>query len=95
MTINKLAIAGAAGALAAVLGTSVAVAASAAACQAWNPSKVSPPVTHCLTWSQEAATRMRASGCDPAMMGDAAMRAQCAAMMSDHRGGGATPGAAR
>ena len=94
MTINKLAFAGAVGALATVVGASAAFAANAA-CQTWNPSKVSPPVTHCLTWTQEAAARMRAAGCDPAMMGDANMRAQCAAMMSDHRGGGATPGTAR
>ena len=94
MTINKLAIASAAGALVAVLGASAAFAAGAAACQTWSPSKVRPPVTHCLTWKQEAAARMRAANCDPATMADAVMRAECAAMMSDHRGDGGRPGAA-
>ena len=94
MTINKLAIAGAAGALVAVLGASVAFAASTVACQTWNPAKTTAAITHCITWTRDAAVRMRAAGCDPATMGDAAMRAQCVAMMSDHRGDGASPGVA-
>jgi hypothetical protein len=94
MTINKLALAAAACVLVTGLGASAAIAAGAAACQTWNPSKVSPPVTHCLTWKQEAAARMRAANCDPAVVADAAMRAECTAMMSNHRGEGARPSAA-
>jgi len=96
MTINKLTIAGLAGALFVVLGGSVAFAASAGgyACQTWNPTKASPAVTHCLTWTREAAANMRAANCDPAMKGDAAMRAECLAAMSDHHGDGSNPAAA-
>ena len=51
-------------------------------CQRWNPTKGSPPVTHCVTWTHEAAARMAAANCDPAMMSDAAMRAHCMALMA-------------
>jgi hypothetical protein len=95
MTINKL-CAGAAGALVVVLAGSVAVAAQTAAyrCQTWNSSKVGPAATHCMTWTREAAARMRAAHCDPAMMGDAAMRAQCLAMANSHPGDAAPSAAA-
>ena len=91
MTINKLS---AAGALIIALGGSAAFAAHRAGdyvCQTWNPAKTGRAFTHCITWTREAAAHMRAVGCDPAMMGDAAMRAQCAAMMGDHRGQGSKP----
>jgi hypothetical protein len=87
MPTNKLA-AGVASALIALVFGSIAVAAHAASlrpdayvCKAWNPTKMSPPVTHCITWAQGGAARMRAANCDPSMFGDAAMRAQCAALM--------------
>jgi hypothetical protein len=91
MTIHKLS---AVGALVVALGGSAAFAAHSAGayvCQTWNPTKVSRAVSHCVTWTREAATRMRAAGCDPAMMGDAAMSVQCAAMMVDHQGQGLKP----
>ena len=84
----------AAGAIFFALAGSVAFAAHSAAefvCQTWNPAKTGRAVTHCVTWTREAAARMRAASCDPAMMGDAAMRAQCAAMMGDHQGQGSKP----
>ena len=89
MTINRLAMAGIAGVVA-VLGASVAFAADSAACQTWNPGKIRPPITHCLSWTRDAAAHMRAVNCDPSMMGDAAMRAECLAMAHERRG--APPG---
>lgn len=85
MTRNRLAIAAGAGVVA-LLGASVAFAAGSVACQTWNPGKISPPVTHCLAWTRDAVIRMRAANCDPSMMGDAAMRAECLAMMRGHQG---------
>jgi hypothetical protein len=81
MNIDKPTIAGIAGALVVALGGSVAFAAhnaGAYVCQTWNPTKVSPPVTHCVTWTREAAARMRAAPCDPATMTPAQMRERCA-----------------
>lgn len=81
------------GAILAALIASAAFAAHGAGdyvCQAWSPAKTGRTVTHCITWSREAAAQMRAAGCDPAMMSDAAMRAQCAAMMAERRGEGST-----
>jgi hypothetical protein len=86
MTINKLTTAGA---LIVALGASAALAANGAGayvCQTWSPAKTGRAITHCVTWTREAAARMRAAGCDPAMMGDAAMSVQCAAMTGDHQG---------
>lgn len=60
-------------------------------CQTWNPAKTGRTVTHCATWTREGAARMRAAGCDPTDMNDAAMRAQCAAMMGDDRSHGQAP----
>jgi hypothetical protein len=91
MTIHKLS---AAGALVVALAGSAAFAAHSAGayvCQTSNPAKTARAVTHCVTWTREAAARMRAAGCDPTMMGDVAMRAQCAAMMGDHQGQGSKP----
>ena len=51
-------------------------------CQAFNPAKAGPAVTYCITWTREAATRMHAAPCDPAMMVGAAMRAKCAELMA-------------
>jgi hypothetical protein len=96
MTINKL-CAGAAGALVVVLAGSVAIAAQTAGayrCQTWNSSKSGPAATHCMTWTREAAARMRAAKCAPAMMADAAMRAQCLAMANSHPGDAAPSAAA-
>ena len=94
MTIHKLS---AAGALIVALGGSTAAAAHGAGdyvCQTWSPAKTGRTVTHCATWTHEAAARMRAAGCDPAKVGEAAMRAQCAAMMGDHQGQAPKPSAA-
>jgi hypothetical protein len=100
MTNTKLA-AGVAAAMFAVLSGSIAVAAHAASlrpdayvCRAWNLTKMSPPVTHCITWTQEGAAHMRAANCDPAMMGDEAMRAQCAALMGGVQADASAPAAA-
>jgi hypothetical protein len=82
MTISKLA-AGVAGALFVALAGSAAFAAHGAGlylCQTWSPAKAGPPVTHCVTWTREAAARMRAAACDPANMTSAAMRAQCSTL---------------
>lgn len=82
MIITKLA-ASAAGALFIVLTGSAAIAAEDAfACQTWNPSKIAPAMTHCVTWSREAAALMRAAPCDPKTMTPAEMRARCAEMMA-------------
>ncbi len=84
----------AAGAIFFALAGSAAFAAHGAGdyvCQAWNPAKTGRTVTHCATWSREAAAGMRAAGCDPAKMTDAAMRAQCATMSSGDRTNGQTP----
>ena len=83
MTITKLA-AGAAGGLFVALTGSVAFAAQTEGgyvCQTWSPAKASPPVTDCITWTQVAAARMRATPCDPARTTFASMRAQCEALM--------------
>lgn len=83
MTMTKFAAAAAA-----VTATFLASAAFAAqgeggyACQTWSPAKAGPPVTHCLTWTKVAATRMRAAPCDPGKMSQGAMRAECAALMA-------------
>jgi hypothetical protein len=88
MTMTKFAV----GAAAAVAATLLATAAFAAqgeggyTCQTWNPTKAGPAVTHCVTWTHEAAARMRAADCDPATMSDAAMRDLCMAMMSEPAG---------
>ena len=84
----------AAGAAFFALAGSVAFAAHSAGeyvCQTWNPAKTGRTVTHCATWTREAAARMRAANCNPEMMTDAAMRAQCAAMMGDERSSGQAP----
>ena len=43
-------------------------------------SNVHRVVTTCTARTPAALARLTAAGCDPAMMSDAAMRAQCAAM---------------
>jgi hypothetical protein len=94
MTIHKLS---AVGALVVALGGPAAFAAhnaGAYVCQTWNPAKTGRAVAHCVTWTREAAARMRAAGCDPATMGDAAMRVQCEAMMGGRQGRGSKPTAA-
>ena len=79
----------AAGAVFFALAGSVAFAAGGdPVCQTWSPAKTGRTVTHCATWTREAAARMRAGGCDPAKMTDAAMRAQCATMISGDRTNG-------
>jgi len=96
MTNYKHAVAGAAGALFVALAGSVAFAAHSAGayvCETSTPTKMSPPVTHCITWTHEAAARM-AANCDPAMMVDVAMRAQCMALMAGHQGLVSHPAAA-
>lgn len=93
MTFTKP-IAGAAGVLLLILTGSAALAASKAdnwfVCQTWTPTKASPPVTHCLTWTRQAAARMRAADCDPAKMTEAQMRAKCAEL-SKSQAPAATP----
>lgn len=49
-------------------------------CQTWHPTKASPAVTHCLTWSKTGAARLKAEGCDPSTMGASAMRSKCREM---------------
>jgi hypothetical protein len=77
------ALAAAAAALSLTFSTSAALAASNAhnwfKCEAYAPSKASPMLTHCVTWTRDANGRMQAH-CDPAKMSDAAMRARCAEM---------------
>ena len=92
MTTHKLA-AGVAAALLALLVTPIAVAAqtTAATCQTWNPTKVSAPVTHCLPGRMRPPLHQRAANCDPSMMGDAAMRAQCTAHVGRPTWGEALP----
>ncbi len=87
MTSFKLTAASVAAAVFAISG-SIALAAHAApfgsggyACRAWNPTKMSPSVTQCITWTREGEARMRAANCDPSMKTDGAMRAQCTALM--------------
>ncbi len=80
MTNTKLA-AGVAGALWLTFAGTVAYAAQGEggyACQTANPAKAAPVVTHCVTWTHQAAARLAATGCDPARMASAAMRAACA-----------------
>ena len=49
------------------------------------PSNPHHVVTVCDPRTPEGSARLRAAGCDPAMLSDSSMRAQCAAMMSDQR----------
>lgn len=58
-------------------------------CQTWTRFKSGPAVTHCLTWTREAADRMRAAGCDPARMSGSAMRSTCAELMAGREQGAA------
>lgn len=82
MTTPKYSLAAAIGAAITTLAviSTASAATNGSVCQTWNPSKASPAVTHCVTWSHEAAARMRAANCDPAMMSGAAMRAACDAL---------------
>ncbi len=48
------------------------------------PSNPHHVVTICDGRTPQAQARLRAANCDPAMMSDSAMRAQCLAMMSEH-----------
>jgi hypothetical protein len=78
-----------AGTAAAVLVTAVGSVALAKAhdgylCQTWTSFKSGPAVTHCLTWTRQAADRMAAAGCDPARMAGSAMRSTCAELMASH-----------
>lgn len=80
MTMRKMLAAGAL-----TLGLSVATAAAAHGmggfmCQTFNMAKNTPPTTHCVTWTKEAAKRMREAPCDPSKMSAAEMRQWCAAM---------------
>ena len=92
MIINKLAIAGAAGALMTLLGASVALGADFAACQTWNSSKITAAMTHCVAWTKEAAALMRAAPCDAKTMTPAEMRARCAEMMAEAERNAHSPG---
>jgi len=85
MTNSKLAAVGAATALFTLLAGSAAMAAhsGSSVCRTWNLSKNTPPATRCITWTDEAAARLRAANCDPSKMSGAAMRTQCAGMMGD------------
>ena len=56
-------------------------------CQTWTPYKSGPAVTHCLTWTRQAADRMAAAGCDPAKMSGSPMRSTCAELMASHEQG--------
>lgn len=82
-----------AGAAAALLVTAVGSVAIAKGhdgylCQTWTPYKSGPAVTHCLTWTRQAADRMAAAGCDPAKMAGSAMRSTCAGLMASHEQSG-------
>jgi hypothetical protein len=85
MTNSKLVAAGVATALFTLLAGSTAMAAHSGslACRTWTLSKNTPPATRCITWTHEAAVRLRAANCDPSKLDDAAMHAQCVAMMGD------------
>jgi hypothetical protein len=85
MTNSKLAAAGVATALLTLLAGSAAMAAHSGSfvCRTWNLSKNTPPATRCITWTNDAAARLRAANCDPSKKGDAAMRAQCAGMVGE------------
>lgn len=70
---------------AAMLSLSIATAAAAHGvggfmCQTFNMSKNTPPMTHCVTWTREAAKRMREAPCDPSKMSVEEMRRRCAEM---------------
>ena len=73
----------AAGALIVALGGPAAAATDALVCQTWNPAKTGRAVTHCVTWTRQAASRMRAAGCNPKTMTDAQMRVRCAELMAE------------
>ena len=79
MSHRSLLAAGAA-AFGLALSASAALAASKAdswfTCQTWTPSKASPPVTNCTTWTRTARDRMR-SDCDRSTMSQSAMRERC------------------
>ncbi len=47
-------------------------------CRAWNSSKNTPAVTHCMTWGRDNEARMQTAPCDPASMSSEAMRVRCA-----------------
>jgi hypothetical protein len=58
------------------------------------PSNTHRIVTVCNAHTPEALARLRAAKCDPAVMGDAGLRDQCAAMTPHHQGDASTPSAA-
>jgi hypothetical protein len=87
MTYRKL-LAGSSFVLGLVLATSAAEAHGLGgfACQTASTSKNTAPMTHCTTWTREAAARMKSADCDPAAMSGDAMRQHCAEMSAkaDH-----------
>ena len=90
MTNSKLAAAGVATALLTLFAGSMAAAETASTgggyqcVQARMPaSHTRPLVTICAGRAQDAQAQMRAADCDPRTKGEAAMRAQCLAMMGD------------
>ncbi len=92
MTNPKLAAAGIGAAACVLLVGSIAVAAEPTPfCQTANPTKGSPAVTHCVTWTHEASARLRAANCDPSTKDGAAMRAQCVAMTPRPASDASTP----
>ena len=78
-------------ALASAVASSAFANAGGYVCQRFSPSKNTPAVAHCITWSHEGAANMRAAHCDPASMGDAVMLAKCQTLMDGHLGDGAQP----
>lgn len=99
MTNSKLAVAGFATTVLTLFVGSIAFAAQSSGegyrCLLTHaPFQTHRIITVCDARTPEAMARLHVAKCDPAMMGDTAMRAQCAAMMSDHQGNGSTPTAA-
>lgn len=81
MTISKFVRCGVA-ILLAITGTAALAGEGALVCETWNPSKITPPATHCITWTKQARARMRSAPCDPKTMTSDQMRAKCAQMMA-------------
>jgi hypothetical protein len=93
MTSYKLATAGLGAALLTLFAGSMAAARSGdgyGCLLSRTSSNVHRVVTICTAHTPAATARLAAAGCDPAVMSDAAMRAQCAAMAGEapeHFGG--------
>ena len=68
--------------LLAITSTTALAGEGALVCETTNASKITPPATHCITWTKQARERMRSAPCDPKSMTADQMRAKCAQMMA-------------